>query len=506
MADSPPKPFHPGSGDEKRNQTGEPTPSGKPRRPGARDEESPAPARGRIPLQAWWVEVWKGALAFLGCLALVGLPPARAYSDPGWTPWLAAGTLVGAGLVWWMARKAAAIRVSPGEVIFVGVGGAFLTVLFWVRAHLGVPGVMLGDLPLRLTAQLGGWAWPALLLVVLYRRGGEGIRVGGARRAGLLLALGLAAGSVGFLVHYPVLEVVEERAEVARALERPLESPGALALTGGPRHLAPEPPGVVFVLSTPRGREARDVTVAGRVFPGIPGDVSDVWQGTRLASDDSAVVGVEVGSDGRWRLHPEGPGGAVVTVQNRRVRSWIGVWVLEEGRTRPGPPVEVTDQIRVQAGAVRTPREGFAELQTLTIRNASDDPVLGPIHLVFRSPDSPIGLVGASRTRDPAVLEAFDTVLWPSPATGPRPTPATGPRPTPATVPEPIPVTVPEPTSPRAEGLPWVEVVPGPIVPRNPAPVLAPGASASVEVSVTGAIDLEAPGVSVRVFRSLHGL
>ncbi len=424
--------------------------------------------------EGWRGGWWKAGLAVGACGILVGLPDARLYSDPGWAPVLALVTLAGVAVTWWASRKGPSRPVSVWEAVGVGAAGAALTVLFWVRAHLGVPGVILGDVPLRLTARLGGWAWPALLLVVLYRRGGEGLRVAGARRAGLLLAMGLVAGSVGFVAHYPVLGLVEDRPGVVRFLERPLASSPALALGGGPREMTVDPAGVVFNLASPRGHQVREVVVSGGLLPGVAGDVSRAWQGTRLESGDGRVVAVEVDEEGRWRMSPRDPGGAVVIVQNRRARAWIGVWVVEEGRISPGPPEDVTGQVQVEAGPLRPPEDGFAHRQALTVRNDSPEPILGPLHLVLRLPASGPAFVGGARTVDPTVLEAFD----------PRQ----------------------EHLSAIPDGLPWVEVLPGPRFPRTPAPVLAPGQSASVDVLVTGAIDLEDPGTVVRVFRSLHGL
>ncbi len=417
---------------------------------------------------------WKAGLAVLACGVLVGLPDARLYSDPGWAPVLALATLAGAAITWWASRQGSPCPVLVWETVGVGAVGAALTVLFWVRAYLGVPGVILGDVPLRLTALLGGWAWPALLLVVLYRRGGEGLRVAGARRAGLLLATGLVAGSVGFVAHYAVLGVVEDRPSVVRFLDRPLVSPPALALTGGPREMTPEPAGVIFNLAGPLGRQAREVVVSGRLLPGVVGDVSRAWQGTRLESGDGRVAAVEVDDEGRWHISPRDPGGAVVTVRNRRAQAWIGVWVVEGGRISPGSPDDVTGQVQVEAGTLRPPEAGFAHRQALTVRNRSPEPILGPLHLVIRLPAAGPGVVGGARTVDPTVLEAFP----------PRQ----------------------DHPSATLHGLPWVEVLPGPRFPRTPAPVLAPGQSASVEVLVTGPIDLEVPGTVVRVFRSLQGL
>jgi hypothetical protein len=123
-------------------------------------------------------------LALLACLALVGLPPATGYSHLGWAPVLALATVAGVGAYAWLARGQEPVPVRPGETAFLFLAGGGLTTLFWVRAQLGVPGVILGDLPLEITWRFGGWGWPALLLVVLYRRRGEGLRPGGGRRAG----------------------------------------------------------------------------------------------------------------------------------------------------------------------------------------------------------------------------------------------------------------------------------------------------------------------------------
>lgn len=416
---------------------------------------------------------WKGALAFLLCLGLVALPHARLYSDPGWTPVLGLVTVALAAVGWWMARGVAPMPVTVAEVAFLGLAGAFLTALFWVRAHLGVPGVILGDLPLRLTTRAGGWAWPALLLVVLYRRRGEGVRPGGARRAGILLLTGFLAGSTGFLIHLAAMDGVRQHEAMARVLERPVESPPLLALTGGPRNLVANPPGATFNLAAFRGEEPREISVSAHVLPGLRGDVSAEWQGTRLVSADSQVVRAESVATGRWVLRPIGPGNAIVTVRNRRARTWIGVWVVEEGRTAPVPPVDVTEHFRVEAGPTRPPRpdEGFADAQRLTIRNTSEQPVLGPLHLVLHLPEAGLSLVGPTTTSHPEVLRAFAGEAHP-PRTGDR--------------------------------LPSVEVLPGRRTPRIPAAVLAPDESATVEVLVTGRIELERPGVAVRIFRALH--
>ena len=414
---------------------------------------------------------WKAGFAVLMVLVVVGLPPARVYSDPGWAPFLAAATLVAVGVVWWMARTgpvrpASTPSVSLGEGLFVGVSGLVLTTLFWVRAHLGVPAIMLGDLPLSIAA-MGGWAWPALLLVVLFRRWDEGLRMGGRRRAGILVAVAFVAGTLGYLIHRPVLEALDERPRTSLLLERPLASSPLLSLTGGPRGFAPEPTGVVFDLSTLRGRDSRRVSVQGGILPGLAADLSLAAQGTRLTSGDPEVVGVEISEEGRWYLRPEGPGGALITLRNGRARSWIGVWVVEGGRMAPEPPVEVTDALEVEMGGVRPPEEGFAELQEVTVRNVSGEPLLGPLHLAFRLPDDagPV-FVGGRRTTHPEVLGAFE-------GEGPLP----------------------------ERGIPWVEALPGPAFPRSPAPVLGPGESISIEVAVTGPLHAE-----IRVFRSLHGL
>jgi len=439
--------------------------------PGMRPQASP---NGRVTMG----KRWKGAVALIFCLVPVGLPHAHLYSHHGWAPVLAIGTVALAALGWWMARGGPAVPVSRAEVLFLMAGGILLTTLFWTRAFLGVPGLILADLPLRLTVAFGGWAWPALLLSALYRRSEEGVRPGGGRRAGLLLFIGFVAGTVGFLVHLPLLDQVEGREPLRQALERPVESSWALTLTGGPRNLSPSRLAVTFNLADPRGRMPLEVGVSGEVLPGIRGDFSNTSRGTELLSSDPEVVRPALDDSGVWTLHPGRPGGAVITVRNRGGRTWIGAWVLEAARSPPAPPVDVTGHFEIEAGPTRPPEEGFAHIQTLSIRNVSREPVLSPLHVVLRTPEGDLTLLGYRYATHPSVQAAFG--LDPLEAVDGDPQ--------------------------RDRRLHLIEVVPGTGFPRIPGRVLAPGESASVEIRVTGRLSLDRPGFEARVFRARLGL
>jgi hypothetical protein len=354
--------------------------------------------------------VGPGIVAFIVCLVLVGLPPARVYSDPGWPLGLASATLVLAAAGWWRARNAASVPVAPGEVALLIIGGALLTA-------------------------------------------------------------GFVGGSFGYAAHLPLIEGVRQNTAIAQPLQRPLESAPAFALTGGPRELAADPLGVTFHRGGDRGDGPRPVAVTASVLPGWRADISSRWQGTELESSDETVVVAEADGAGGWQLRPQGPGNAIVTVRNRRSATWIGAWVLADGRSPPVPPLDVSAAVRVEAGPTRPPApgQGFANTQVVTVRNVSHSPILGPLYLVLQVAPEQARLVGPQTTGHPALLEAFAA--------------------------QPLTTEIPD-------RLPVFEVLPGSGGPRNYARVLGPGESVAVVIRVAGRIDLDRAGTSARVFRT----
>jgi hypothetical protein len=350
--------------------------------------------------------IWSFLAAVVVGLVLTGLVDARWYTGDGAAFGLAAGVLGLVAVLFFLAPGGRREVPKLIELVAIGLAGLVLTALFWVRARAGLRGIMLADLELTILA-LFGWAWPALLLVALYRTRHEGWRPGNRRRFGWLCGTALLAGAIGWLLHWPLWQLHDQhttRSAVHQPdtwsgiLLKPTESPLMMGLLGGPLTLRANPPGVVARHPVDPDDDWVWAEFAGRLLPGISRNLSWHSQGTNLVSSDPRVVGVELDENGRWVLQPRLPGPAIVTVSNRRARTYIGVWVTDRDG-RYAPFTIVNDLLELTPVRHQLNESDALYTQTLRLRNRSDQPVLGPIHAVFRTDaHGRVALSGARRT------------------------------------------------------------------------------------------------------------
>lgn len=432
-------------------------------------------------------------VAGVAILVLVALPPAGL-----WSRWEGGAFLV--LLAWGLAVATAFTRrptsrplATAPALLLVGVWGVLLTLLFWTRASLGVPRVALGDLGLKVGALLGGWAWPALLLAGLAglpglarRRPAAGEAAGpdappaaaGTRNPSLFF-VALAAGTMGWLAHIPVVDALRasdlHRAEATRqTLVEPLATRTglrALSLVGAPGQLDIRPSSFLLAVG-----ESDSLVITGRTFPGTRSDLSRPAQGTEVVAADPSVAEAVPALDGdRWMVRARGPGTTPLEIRVGGASRWMGVRVLPpEGSSdaHVRQVVDVTDRVDIQADATRAPPPdgGFALRQVVRVTNRADVALVGALHLVvgFSADAEPV-LVGTRRISDPGVLEALG-------------------------------VESDGPTDAATVRVSAVELIPGQADWRPLVPVLPPGETASLELRVVAPLDPSAPGVQVRVF------
>lgn len=131
------------------------------------------------------------------------------------------------------------------------------------------------------------------------------------------------------------------------------------------------------LLKLPPESPHRDrIGVKGYYPGGVERTLRHPSTGTTFTSSDPAVVTV----DAEGWLTPIGAGSAIVITENRGVRAFTLVDVLEQGV--PHPRKDVTDQVRIRAGGFRLNRHnGFFE-HLVTISNPGEIPVIGPLFMV----------------------------------------------------------------------------------------------------------------------------
>ena len=343
--------------------------------------------------------------ATLLCLLLVSLPDAGFYSRYSGAFLLSAVTVILTIISLVMARSGSATRPTLSEILFFLITGSLLTALFWFRARLGLRSDWLVELELIIPA-IYGWAWPALLPALLYRRPGEGFRPAGRQYRAWLVATALLAGLVGYLLYLAAWPYYSERDALFQdtspdtlhhLLIRPTETPAGIALLGGPLHLQAKPAYIRARHPATLASEPVPVSISGVLPFGIRRDLSWQVQGTELESDNPQTVAVIRDDQGRWLLQPRMPGPAIVSIRNRRARGYIGVWVSNrDGEYAPFS--HVTDQFTATLGASYKTDGGFYR-QTLILENSSDAPVLGPIYAMFHQTDRRVAIAGARRTQ-----------------------------------------------------------------------------------------------------------
>jgi hypothetical protein len=119
-------------------------------------------------------------------------------------------------------------------------------------------------------------------------------------------------------------------------------------------------------------------------------DITSSAAGTTYATTNPAVV--TVNSEGRAQI--VGPGVAVVTAANGGLDAFA-TFVVEDP-TQPQTPEDISAQFTIQEGGYRLDRRTGFFVQSITITNAQDVPVPGPLYLLVEGLPSGINLVNAS--------------------------------------------------------------------------------------------------------------
>lgn len=147
------------------------------------------------------------------------------------------------------------------------------------------------------------------------------------------------------------------------------------------------------------GAETSRLSVTGVYAGDIERDLTLASLGTNYTSSDPSVATVSA----EGVVSSVGIGAAYVTVEHRGVRAIVPVYVTAPGKAAP-PPVDVTSQVQVTAGGVRYDPVTGVYAQQVTVRNASQEPLLAPLRLVIS--DLPEGISlrndsGKTRTAEP---------------------------------------------------------------------------------------------------------
>ena len=121
--------------------------------------------------------------------------------------------------------------------------------------------------------------------------------------------------------------------------------------------------------------------VRGRYPRGKDLDLSSSMAGTRYASSDPRIVTV----DAEGNVVATGFGTAIVTVTNGSAKTFIA-YVVEDS-SHPLPPQDLTARVTFAQSPLKLDERESARMQspmyvqTITITNASDLPIVGPLYL-----------------------------------------------------------------------------------------------------------------------------
>jgi hypothetical protein len=151
--------------------------------------------------------------------------------------------------------------------------------------------------------------------------------------------------------------------------------------------IAPKPPrdGVVRI-SLPQGTfflervgETEQLDVVGGDAKHDERDVSSSLSGTKYASSDATIVGV----DRNGHVRANGFGTAVVTVRHGNLKAFAMFWI--EDAVHPEPPRDVTAQVKIARLPAQVTAEDPTENridQAIRVKNARSIPLLGRLYVV----------------------------------------------------------------------------------------------------------------------------
>ncbi len=308
--------------------------------------------------------------------------------------YLAGPLLLTAGLAARLGRAADRPGSSPPELRRVMLAGGFgLSLLFWLRAALGLPAIALADIGLLMAVILSGPA-PALALTLLHD---SLARPAGEPRSPLrsLLAtviagwtgcvLGLAAAQQ--LDGPPLREQRREPGSLPFLLIRPSADPRLLSALPLVDRLQLDPESLLF--HRPDHWQARNIQISGRSFGLIRRDLSHPAYAVELRSLSPERVQVSVAGQGGHALIPLRPGPAVIEARMGRQLAHMVVWMLADA-AGPTPVVDVTAGFEITlAQSDRVPPEGVlaAASRALTLTWRGDQPLAGPLFAIIEAPE-----------------------------------------------------------------------------------------------------------------------
>lgn len=140
------------------------------------------------------------------------------------------------------------------------------------------------------------------------------------------------------------------------------------------------------------GQEETQIYVTGKFKGGTERDLTSPVTGTTYTSSDPAVISVD--QEGLCRT--AGRGMAVITVENRGVRGFV-MFVVEDEQ-KPNASVDLTGRVSIARGSQREEENGLRIIQPVTVTNASNLPLTGPLWLKID------GLTEGSRSNDGGIV------------------------------------------------------------------------------------------------------
>jgi hypothetical protein len=161
--------------------------------------------------------------------------------------------------------------------------------------------------------------------------------------------------------------------------------------TGPPSHLS-----LVQATFFMRPTSTENIYVRGEYPNHIERDLTSSVTGTTYRSSDPRVVKVDAEGD----IRGVGWGSAVVIVKNGGVKAFATVWV--EDPAQPLPPIDVTDQLRIERLPAQITAVDPAEssyVQTLRISNATSIPIPGRLYVVVSDLPPKVVVTEAGRTK-----------------------------------------------------------------------------------------------------------
>jgi hypothetical protein len=328
-------------------------------------------------------------------VALITLPDADLF-------WRSNGIYLAGPLLWTLVLVygfAHRNRTGPPEPlrppISLLLAGFLLSVLFWLRARAGMPGIVLADvLWWSATLLSAGVASQSLLLLwqwSLRRQVSSNVRSHVAMH-GIAFLIGLIAclAAMGIAARaepWNFARAASQPGTFEFLLLRPTADPRLLNQLPVVDRLRVVPEGMVFHKEPASAWRARGLEISGRTFGFVRRNLDHPSYALQVRALDPERVRVNRNDAGYWQVSPKAIGPAVVKVSMGRARSYLGLWGFEHARHRPAPkPVTSSFRIEVGAASLKSNADNSYMRRRVDFEWRGNQPIAGPLFAVFRLP------------------------------------------------------------------------------------------------------------------------